>query len=179
MKRAMAQNKAGFTLFEAMVVIVMIALLSAVAAPAWLNFMEKARLTAARDRVHLGIQAAQTQAQANSTSWQFSLRETNGSLEWAVHPQSVAPNLAQWQSLESQSLRINDETTFDSSSGTYYVRFDAKGNPQQLGRITLSGERFSKNKRCVIVSTLIGATRKAQEQTSPDPNYRTRDRFCY
>lgn len=175
----MLQDQRGFTLLEALVVIAMVGMVTAIAAPGWFGFLEKNRLTVASDKLYLVIREAQLEAQSKRTVWQFSLRERDDSIEWAVHPSAMPSSTVQWQTLESQSIRIDGETTFVSTSGTYYVRFDERGNPHRLGRVTLSGKRFPSNKRCVIISTVIGATRKAKEKPAPDPTYRTRDRFCY
>jgi prepilin-type N-terminal cleavage/methylation domain-containing protein len=178
----MTQSQKGFTLLEALVVIVMVGVMAAIAVPGWLSFLEKSRLTVARDKVYLGVRDAQMQAQRKGTSWQFSVRERNGVVESAIHPMSVSALTAQWEALESQSIQIDKaagETTFRKVGEIYYVRFDEKGQPDQLGRMTLTGKRFSQNKRCVIVSTLIGAARKSKEQPVPDPNYSSSDRFCY
>lgn len=178
----MSQNQKGFTLLEALVVVVMMGTVAAIAAPGWLGFLERSQLTVTRDKLYLGIKNAQVQAQAKRTGWQFSVRERDGLLEWATHPQAISPLTAQWEALESQSIQIDQqpgETTFRKDGEAYYVRFDEHGDSRQLGRLTLSGKRFSKNKRCVIVSTLIGAARKSKEQSTPDPNYRSSDRYCY
>ncbi len=175
----MFHNQKGFTLLEMLIVAVVIGIIAAVAGPGWFSFVEKNRLVAARDQLYLGIRQAQSEAQHKSTTWQFSLRERDELIEWAVHPTSVAFEDAQWRPVDARSIGIDNETTFVKSDGTYYVRFNRKGHPHRLGRLTLSGQRFSNQKRCVIVSTLIGAARKAKEQSKPDPNYRRRDRFCY
>lgn len=172
-------NQKGFTLFEVLAVVTMVGILAAIASPGWLSFLERNQLSAAGDRLHVALREAQSDAQTNRKTWRFSLRERDGSIEWATHSNDVLPSAANWKSLGAQSLRINEETTFASSGGVYYVRFDEHGNPHRLGRITLSGDTRSTNKRCVVVSTLIGAMRKAKDQPVPDPAYRTRDRFCY
>ena len=83
---------------------------------------------------------------------------------------------AHWQeSLESHSIQIDDETTFASAGGVYYVQFDEDGNVQyRLGRLTLSSTNDPSLKRCVIVSTLIGAIRSSKEQTTPKDG-----KLCY
>lgn len=175
----MTQAQKGFTLLEGLVVIVVAGILAAIIAPGWFNFVEKNQLTVANDTLYLGMRTAQSKAQSQKSVWQFSLREHNGLVEWAVHPNAVSPSAAQWEALDSRSIQIDAETTFVSSGGIYYVRFDENGNPHQLGRMALSGKRFSRNKRCVIISTLIGAARKSTEKPTPDPTYTARDRFCY
>lgn len=172
----MTQDQRGFTLLEALVVIVMLGIVAAIAAPGWLSFLEKTQLTVARDKLYLGIRQAQSEAQHKKTTRQFSVRERSGVVEWSVHPNAGA---TQWEVLDAGSIKIDSESTFSSSAGVYYVRFDEDGNPDNLGRITLSGKRFSSNKRCVIISTMIGAARKSKEQPTPDPTYTARNRFCY
>lgn len=171
----MRSKQSGFTLLEMLVVLVGIGIVSAIAAPNWFGFLEANRLTVSRDKLYLSIRDAQIKAQRQRTPWQFSLRERGDVIEWAIHPKSISPSVAQWESLEAKSIRIDDETTFANSGGIYYVRFDEKGNVQyRLGRITLSGQHSSSSKRCVIVSTLIGAMRKAQQQPTPNDG-----KFCY
>lgn len=145
-----------------------IGIVAAIAAPSWFGFLEGNRLTVASDKLYTGIRDAQMKSQRQRIAWQFSLRERDDLIEWAIHPKSMSPNLAQWESLESKSIQIDGETTFANSGGIYYVRFDEKGNVQyRLGRITLSSQQSSSAKRCVIVSTLIGAMRKSKEQSTP------------
>ena len=164
----MLQNQRGFTLLEMLVVLVGIGVAAAIAAPGWLGLVEGNRLTIAGDNLYLGLREAQTTAQHRNIAWQFSVRERDGLVEWATHPKSVSPLLAQWEVIDSRSVQIDVETTFATSGNVYYVRFDEKGNVRyRLGRVTLSSENNARIKRCVIVSTLIGAMRKAKERSEP------------
>jgi len=175
----MSEAQKGFTFPEFMVVIVLIGIVAMIASPSFFGHLEKVRVETATDKIHTALRDAQDTAQTQKSSRQFSIRENEDTVEWAIHSAAVTPDSVKWQSAESELVRIDDETTFVSSRGVYYVRFDAEGNPHRLGRITLSGKQSSTNKRCVIVSTLIGAMRKSKAQPTPDPNYRKRDRFCY
>ncbi|KPQ36748.1 MAG: pseudopilin HpsH [Phormidesmis priestleyi Ana] len=171
----MLQSQRGFTLLEMLVVIFMVGVVMAVAAPKWLQFIEGNRLTVSRDKLYVGIRDAQSKAQRQRMAWQFSIRERNGLVEWASHPRSVLPAAAQWEAFESRSVRIDAETTFASSADIYYVRFTEKGDVQhRLGRLTLSSDNAPTIKRCVIVSTIIGAMRKSKEQSVPRSG-----RTCY
>ena len=56
------------------------------------------------------MREAQTKAIRTKTTWQASFRETDGIVEWAVHPTHLDPNAAAWQSLNS-AVRMDEETT--------------------------------------------------------------------
>lgn len=171
----MRLNQKGFTLIETLVVIIGVGIVAAIIVPSWLGLVEGNRLTVARDKLSLGIRDTQEKARYQKTDWQFSLRERNGSLEWASHPKSMSPAVAQWEMLESRTMQIDEETTFATSGSVYYVRFDRNGNVQyRIGRVTLSSRRIPRIKRCVIVSTMIGATRKSKEQARPQDG-----KLCY
>ncbi len=174
----MIATQKGFTLLETLVVIIGVGIVAAIAAPSWLSFIEGNRLTVARDELFLGIRDAQTKAHYQKTNWQFSLRERDGSLEWASHPKSVSLSAARWKTLESRTLQIDGETTFDrTTEGVYYIQFDHGGNIQlrHLGRVTLSSRNVPQVKRCLIASTVIGAMRKSKEQVRANRD----GKMCY
>ncbi len=170
----------GFTLLELLAVTVILGALAAIAAPGWLRFLARQHTISAQEHIRQDVQQAQMKSQQNNVLWQFSVREVDGIIETTTHPATVDPGVSNWESL-NKSIRLDSETTLLLKGGVRYVRFDEKGNVRgsRLGRITVSSKQFPEIKQCVIVSTLIGATRTAQENTKPDPSYRTKDRFCY
>jgi len=166
----------GYTLQELLVVVAMMGILAAIAAPPFLNLYHTYRLNVARSQVHQIIRQAQREAIRQHVAWQASFRDINGSVQWAVHPVTTPPALATWQNLHTK-VRIDiGATTFRPSRGIYQSRFNHKGHANILGRLTLStAANGGKIKRCVIVSTLLGAVREGRGHSRPDRD----GRYCY
>jgi prepilin-type N-terminal cleavage/methylation domain-containing protein len=165
----------GFTLLESLIVTSLIGILAAIAAPNWLSFVNTRRLNTAQNQVYYAMRQAQSQARTEKLTWQASFREVNGVVEWAVHPATVNPNNAVWNTLDPD-IRLDSETTLQASNGVRRIQFDYLGAVRQppLGRITLSSKLGGKAKRCVIVSTILGAIRTAQERPQASDG-----KFCY
>ncbi|MEM7062427.1 MAG: type II secretion system protein [Cyanobacteria bacterium P01_B01_bin.77] len=175
-RRRQGIGKSGFTLLESLVVVGMIGVLSVSAAPGWVTFLEKWRLVDAQSELYSAIRTTQTNAQSNKLNWQFSIRETStGDVEWASHPQHETPTV--WQNLGNDAIDIDlADTTLDSRSGVYYIRFNYKGNLVSRTRtITLTSSMAPSIKRCVVMSNLLGAMRQAKEQETPSSS----GRYCY
>ncbi len=169
----------GFTLIELLIVVVIVGLVATIAVPTWLRFLARHQVTTVGNQLHQGVQQAQMKSRQKNSSWQLSVREHSDTLEMIVHSSDMLPGVSGWSPLDS-SVQLDEETTFATSGDLFLVRFDQKGNVRyRLGRLTVSSKRFPDIKGCVIVSTLIGATRTASERTVPDPSYRAKDRFCY
>jgi prepilin-type N-terminal cleavage/methylation domain-containing protein len=155
----------GFTLIEALVAILMIGILGAIAAPSWMEFKDRQALNAAQDAVFLAMREAQTKALQTKSTWQASFQENRGVVQFAVHSAKTDLNTAPWQTLDSV-VRLDAETTLRESGGVRQVQFNYRGHVNgQLGRVTLSSKNGGTTKRCVITSTLLGALRKAREQS--------------
>ncbi|MEH2373125.1 GspH/FimT family pseudopilin [Nostoc sp.] len=168
-------SNSGFTLPEMLVVIVLIGILATLGIPNWLAFVNTQRLNTAQNEVHLAMRQAQRQSIKDKLTWQASFREQNGIVQWAVHPVTLNPSDANWNNLHS-NVRFDSETNFQPSLTTIQeVRFDYRGNAKDLGRITLSSKSGGKTKRCVIVSTILGAMRTGKDHGTANEN----DKYCY
>ncbi|MTJ47642.1 Tfp pilus assembly protein FimT/FimU [Dolichospermum sp. UHCC 0259] len=170
-------SNSGFTVIEMMTALLMIGILSAIAAPSWLAFINVHHLNIAQDQVYRAMREAQSQAKKEKLTYHASFREQNNILQWAVHAATIDPSNAQWNDLDA-SVKLDTESTLDQlSNGVRRVQFDYIGSVplNQQGRITLSPKSGGKVKRCVIVSTILGAMRTAKENPTPD----NRNRYCY
>ncbi|WP_375513038.1 Tfp pilus assembly protein FimT/FimU [uncultured Nostoc sp.] len=165
----------GFTLPETLVVVLLIGILATLAIPNWLGFVQARHLNTAQNEVYYAMRQAQSQARKEKLTWQASLREQNSILQWAVHPATVNPSNANWNNLNS-NVRLDAETTLQESNGIRQIQFDYRGNVTKppLGRITLSSKYGGKVKRCVVVSTILGAMRMEKDHTTAENG-----KYCY
>ncbi|MCP2730534.1 pilus assembly FimT family protein [Limnofasciculus baicalensis] len=167
-------STAGYTLIEIIIIVAIVGILSTIIAPSWLSFIDRQRLNTAQDQVYRAMQEAKSNATKDKITWQASFREENGVTQWAVHPETLVPAAAIWYNFNS-NIRIDQETTRKLSNGVRQVEFDYKGNTKPpFGRLTLSSKNGGKTKRCVYISTLIGAMRKGQEHSKANDG-----KYCY
>jgi prepilin-type N-terminal cleavage/methylation domain-containing protein len=199
MKKNILRNcsNSGFTLVETLIVVVTLGILAAIAAPSWLTFVNTRRLNVAQDEVYRSMRQAQSQAKKQKLTWQVSFRQQNNIVQWAVHqakteqfiPETVISNDKLWNNLDS-NIRIDSETTLrkQSVSGAWRVIFNYQGCPvynvgdecintslQALGQITLYIPNSGKTRRCVYVSTILGAMRTGKERAKANDN----GKYCY
>lgn len=173
------KKDAGFTLVELLIVLLFTGILGSIASSSWYAFINTQRLNSANSEIYQAMRLAQSKAKKNNITWQFSIREQNDRVQWANHPASLDPNLAEWKNLD-RSIQLDPETTLQLSNGVRRIKFNHLGtvaNPP-LGRTTLSNKDCSENercvKRCVFVSTILGAMRTAKEQPTPKNG-----KYCY
>lgn len=166
----------GFTLIEILVVIALMGILAAITAPSWLGWLDARHVNSARQEIYGAVRSAQQQGMQKRSRWQFSIRERQGQLEWATHPAITLPSdYLVWKALDPRIEFDHANSTLPRKNGVYYVKFKFTGDVHyRLGRITLTSSN-SNTKRCVIVSTLIGAVRQGEGHSQPDSN----GRYCY
>ncbi|TVU53642.1 MAG: type II secretion system protein [Arthrospira sp. PLM2.Bin9] len=92
-------NQSGFTIIEMLVVALMVAILSAIAAPTWLMFANRQKVRTVNDRVYNAIQEAQSQAQLTSLGRSLEFGEHQGIPAYRIYLTSgVKPG--DWQTLD-------------------------------------------------------------------------------
>ncbi|MEM6252391.1 MAG: type II secretion system protein [Cyanobacteria bacterium P01_D01_bin.156] len=168
--------RSGFSLIEILVVVTIVGFLASMVLPAWGKALARWQVFNARQQLVLAIRKTQTNAQRNHTNWQFSIYEvSSGHVQWASHPQNEVPTL--WTVAGNHLIDIDlADTTLDSKSGIYYIRFDYKGNLASRTRtLTLTHQNSSSIKRCLIMSTILGKIRLADEREKLSSS----GRLCY
>jgi prepilin-type N-terminal cleavage/methylation domain-containing protein len=179
-KRNRRLRPLGFTLIEVLVVMVLIGILAAIAAPSWQGFVNNQRLNSAQSRAFSTLRLAQSEAKRMQKIWQATFRNTPTIAQYAVHadpPKTTTKeywdNLP-WQNFD-EGVRIveHTETAFPNRTtlrdvtaipepDVYQAQFKPQGSVNgQLGKITF-GTRSGDRKKCVIISTLLGAMRVAE-----------------
>lgn len=163
---ARGQPIAGFTLLELLVAMALLGILTAIAAPSWVTFVQRARLEAVNDAVARSLRETQARARQTHRDWEWCFRDRAGRLEYAQHPVGVANcTTALWRSLGQElDFRVEvdpDHSTFFLQGTAYRMRFKRDGAASgRLGRVTFrpngGGLDF---KSCTFVSTLLGAVR--------------------
>ncbi len=150
----------GFTLIETLIVVFIAGVLAAICALSWGSFWANYALSSAQNEVYQVIRDTRETAMRNNLKWQVSFRSAaNQAVEWANYPAGSDATKANWQTLQSP-VRLSPDTTLAKSGNLYRAVFSHKGHVQgQLGKVMLTSQLDARQRRCVVVSTLIGGMR--------------------
>ena len=173
-------SRQGFTVIEVLVVLVMIGILTAIAAPSWLAFVNNRRVRNTADAAQQVMRRAQSRASTENRTWEASFRMVQDiGVQGSAHPRGANPS---WTTLspDAGNLVTLDEGRMampqDCDHGDYCVRFKDRGilsrhsynnanaeddDSGMIARIAFTdvdgGD--NPNRRCVVISTILGSIR--------------------
>ncbi len=186
------KRQGGFTLIEVLIVVLMIGVLSSIAAPGWLGFLGQQRVNRANDVVLRALQRTQSEARTRKLNYSFMIRMgSNGVPELASFPDTNGTTTpTNWQSLgadiglsPNQVWAGTNFTGTNVASGTPTavtttpsgrIQFDHTGVLRSSAKslasplnITLgqfgSNPPSTSTMRCVQITTLLGSMETRRE----------------
>jgi type II secretory pathway pseudopilin PulG len=191
---------AGFTMIEALIILLLVGIFSAIVAPSWLMFINNQRLKASIDRAYSAMELAQSNAKRDKISWQASFKEVGENVQVAIHQAHIPPAQVpanQWKNLEPQIqidtqettvLQVNENNEQKENGTIRRVMFNYRGCPvsrsdhdctqtsiRAKGTLTLYHPNLRNSQRCIIISTLLGHKRTSKRQSKRNED----KRYCY
>ncbi|MEM9805927.1 MAG: GspH/FimT family pseudopilin [Cyanobacteria bacterium P01_D01_bin.56] len=148
-------NSSGFSLLEVLVVIVLIAIVSAFAAPGWLGYLNRQRIGRARGDLVQALQQAQTDARQRNSPRVVSIA-SNSPPQIEISAPGEDGIIVDLGGDQTETLSL----TGGPAAAVPSVTFDFKGQVEDttvpfVFSVT-SSQIQDGGVRCVIVSTLLG-----------------------
>jgi type II secretory pathway pseudopilin PulG len=186
-KTASRKGEGGFTIIELLVIVIMLGILSAIAAPSWVAFINRQRVRTVNDRVLQTLRSAQSEAKRSKRDIIITFNPTSATdpptaiinTDPAQNPplQTVTFNAGGEIKPGTIALLTNSNTAGDVDLPLNSIIFDYQGNVKKLPPSTnpvITDARFvvtvapanappkSSARQCAIVETIIGGMRTAE-----------------
>lgn len=152
-------SNSGFTLIEVLVVIVMVGILSAIAAPSWLGFVARQRLNKSNDAVLAALREAQREARNRKLSYSVSFRTENKIPEVAVHRHDLDSQYWRWRSLGREAGVDTDK---------FLLGTNIEGSNTKKSDNPIYGTGFDEDKPQSITFNHIGILELKEDNSSAD-----------
>ena len=186
-KTASRKSDGGFTIIELIVIVLVLGILSAIAAPSWLAFINRQRVRTVNDRVLQTLRSAQSEAKRSKREIVITFNPTPGTdpptaiinTDPAQNPplQTVTFNGGGEIKEKQVTLITNAITPVDTGVPVHSIVFDYQGNVKKLpsstnpaipARFVVTVAPFvGGRKQCAIVETIIGGMRTAEANDCP------------
>ena len=173
--KAKAKNSdSGFTMLEVVTVVIVIGILSAIAAPAWDAFVQRQRIRAMNNQILSVLQSAQTRARGNKESVSVVFNVDDSPLKYKVYPTDQTnnddPDLV--NNFPSETLNIDGKINEDKitlsvlaqdDTDDFIINFNDQGAVSEDQSfpisVTIIRDEQADTQRCVVIQTLLGSMR--------------------
>jgi type II secretory pathway pseudopilin PulG len=155
------KTEAGFTIVELMLIVAIMGIFAAIAAPAWDAFVSRQRVGAVNGQVLQALQSAQAEAKRT---------KQNVEVTFNFNPPTVDPPTYTVNGVNPQKLNVGGEikeemiTLSPDAAQITFNYIGAVENTNVPFKIVVApaGSSNSSSQRCVIVETILGAMRTAE-----------------
>lgn len=173
-KKRYSQSNDGFTLIEILVVVVIVGILGSIAAPGWLGFLNRQRVSSVRSDLLSALREAQDDAKQRSSSRTVIFRTTPQGPVIDIGPDSTHV-LTQSLGSNVENVRLNSFVSRPNPADHVVastIEFDYRGGvsansvPFVIQVKTIDGSF----QNCLIVTTLLGNIAEANGNDCDNPN---------